>query len=109
MNMQTDLQRSTWAETNISIKERSLAEILQMITLIFIINRSDIIIFDALDINTKKLIKSVDELNGPNTSTNSKRSGNPETKENIHNGHYVGFNSSFSRSRQLRRWIITPN
>ena len=69
-----------------------------MITLLFIITRSDIIIFDALDINTKKLIKLMDELDGPDTSTNSKRSGNPETKENIHNGHYVGFNSSFSRS-----------
>lgn len=66
--------------------------------LLFIINRSGIIIDDALDIYTKKLVKSMDKLDGPDTSTNSKRSGNPETKENIHNGHYVGFNSSFSRS-----------
>ena len=49
------------------------------------------------DINIEDLRKHVRE-NGSDTSTNSKRSGNPETKENIHNGHYVGFNSSFCRS-----------
>src|SRR5918996_5108413 len=92
--------RPCWLQpyANISIKRSALAEILQMIILLFIINRPNITTFDALAFYTKKLVKSMDELDGPNTSTNSKRSGNPETKENIHNGHYVGFNSSFSRS-----------
>ena len=39
---------------------------------------------------------------GPDTSTNTERSRNSETKEDIHNGHYVGFNRSISRGRQLR-------
>ena len=30
---------------------------------------------------------------GPDTSTNTERSRNSETKEDIHYGHYVGFNS----------------
>ncbi len=39
---------------------------------------------------------------GPNASTNSKRSRDSKTKENIHNGDNVGFNCRISGSGQLR-------
>src|SRR5918992_3742586 len=48
-------------------------------------------------------------LHGPNASTNTKGSRNPETKEDLHNGYYVGFNRSISRGRQLCRRLTAPD
>src|SRR5690606_877564 len=46
---------------------------------------------------------------GTNASTDTKRSRNSKTEEDLHHGHHAGFNRSLSRGRQLCRRLTAPD
>src|SRR5205085_759652 len=49
------------------------------------------------------------DSHGSDASTDTERSRNSETEEDLRNGNHAGFDRSLSRGRQLCRWLTAPN